>query len=161
MGWGPVDWVGRVLPEPKFENKCTSFFDFFGFVRPLLRYRGSGSPGFLSRGEELRILVVGCGQVWPPHYFKAKVIFLSHSPQSCSAQVITGNIFHSHLKNTFFSRLTFPGRSTIFFGRLLLCKVFESILNLGNGFIARMLFATKKPLDKEDIMGFTVANLRQ
>ena len=27
-----------VLPEPKFENKCTSFFDFFGFERPLLRY---------------------------------------------------------------------------------------------------------------------------
>ena len=43
MGWGPVDWVGRVLPEPKFENKCTSFFEFFGFERPLLRYRGSGS----------------------------------------------------------------------------------------------------------------------
>ena len=41
MGWGPVDWVGRVLPEPKFENKCTSFFEFFGFERPLLRYGGS------------------------------------------------------------------------------------------------------------------------
>ena len=26
LGWGPVDWVGRVLPEPKFEKKCTSFF---------------------------------------------------------------------------------------------------------------------------------------
>jgi len=21
MGWGPVDWVGRVLPEAKFKNK--------------------------------------------------------------------------------------------------------------------------------------------
>ena len=41
MGWGPVDWVGRVLPEPKFENKCTSFFEFFGFEQPLLRYGGS------------------------------------------------------------------------------------------------------------------------
>ena len=41
MGWGPVDWVGRVLPEQKFENKCTSFFEFFGFERPLLRYVGS------------------------------------------------------------------------------------------------------------------------
>jgi len=29
MGWGPVDWVGRVLPEAKFENKCTSFFEIF------------------------------------------------------------------------------------------------------------------------------------
>ena len=38
MGWGPVDWVGRVLPEPKFEKKCTSFFEIFGFERPLLRY---------------------------------------------------------------------------------------------------------------------------
>ena len=48
MGWGPVDWVGRVLPEPKFENKCTSFFEFFGFERPLLRQRG----GPLSVTEE-------------------------------------------------------------------------------------------------------------
>ena len=38
MGWGPVEWVGMVLPEAKFEKKCTSFFDFFGFERPLLRY---------------------------------------------------------------------------------------------------------------------------
>ena len=38
MGWGPVDWVGRVLPKPKFKKKCTSFFDIFGFERPLLRY---------------------------------------------------------------------------------------------------------------------------
>ena len=22
-GWRPVDWVGRVLPEAKFENKTT------------------------------------------------------------------------------------------------------------------------------------------
>ena len=29
MGWGPVDWVGRVLPEAKFEKKCTLFFYFF------------------------------------------------------------------------------------------------------------------------------------
>jgi len=29
MGWGPVDWVGRVLPEAKFENKWTLFFYFF------------------------------------------------------------------------------------------------------------------------------------
>ena len=29
MGWGPVDWVGRVLPEAKFENKWTLFFEFF------------------------------------------------------------------------------------------------------------------------------------
>ena len=36
MGWGPVDWVGRVLPEAKFENKWTLFFDFFLFERPLL-----------------------------------------------------------------------------------------------------------------------------
>ena len=28
MGWGPVDWVGRVLPEAKFENKWTLFFYF-------------------------------------------------------------------------------------------------------------------------------------
>ena len=26
---GPVDWVGRVLPEAKLENKCTLFFYFF------------------------------------------------------------------------------------------------------------------------------------
>ena len=38
MGWGPIEWVGRVLPEAKFEKKCTSFFEFFGFERPLLRY---------------------------------------------------------------------------------------------------------------------------
>ena len=38
MGWGPVDWVGRLPPEAKFEIKCTSFFYFFGFERPLLRY---------------------------------------------------------------------------------------------------------------------------
>ena len=29
MGWGPVDWVGGVHPEPKFENKWTLFFEFF------------------------------------------------------------------------------------------------------------------------------------
>ena len=28
MGWGPVDWVGRVLPEAKFKNKWTLFFEF-------------------------------------------------------------------------------------------------------------------------------------
>ena len=28
MGWGPVDWVGRVLPEAKFKNKWTLFFLF-------------------------------------------------------------------------------------------------------------------------------------
>ena len=38
MGWGPVDWVGRVLPEAKFKKKCTLFFYFFLFERPLLRY---------------------------------------------------------------------------------------------------------------------------
>ena len=39
MGWGPVDSVERVLPEAKFEEKkCTSFFEFFGFERPLPRY---------------------------------------------------------------------------------------------------------------------------
>ena len=32
MGWGPVYWVGRVLPETKSENKCTLFFLFF-FIR--------------------------------------------------------------------------------------------------------------------------------
>ena len=36
MGWGPVDWVGRVLPEAKFENKWTLFFELFLFERPLL-----------------------------------------------------------------------------------------------------------------------------
>ena len=40
MGWGPVDWVGRVLPEAKFEEekKWTSFFYLFLFERLLLRY---------------------------------------------------------------------------------------------------------------------------
>ena len=38
MGWGPVDWVGRLLPEAKFKIKCTSFFEFFWFEQPLLRY---------------------------------------------------------------------------------------------------------------------------
>ena len=38
MGWGPIEWVGRVLPEAKFEKKCTSFFEIFGFERLLLRY---------------------------------------------------------------------------------------------------------------------------
>ena len=28
MGWGPVDWVGMVLPEAKFENKWTLFYNF-------------------------------------------------------------------------------------------------------------------------------------
>ena len=27
-GLGPVDWVGRVLPEEKFENEWTLFFHF-------------------------------------------------------------------------------------------------------------------------------------
>ena len=38
MGSGPVDWVGRFLPKAKFQKRCTSFFEFFGFERPLLRY---------------------------------------------------------------------------------------------------------------------------
>ena len=29
MGWGPVDWVGRVLPEAKFEKNAPCVFDFF------------------------------------------------------------------------------------------------------------------------------------
>ena len=36
MGWGTVDWVGRVLPEAKFKNKWTLFFELFLFDRPLL-----------------------------------------------------------------------------------------------------------------------------
>ena len=32
MGWGPVDWVDRVLPEAKFENKCTLFFYLCQFL---------------------------------------------------------------------------------------------------------------------------------
>ena len=40
MDLGPDDWVGRVLPEAKFEEekKWTLFFYFFLFERPLLRY---------------------------------------------------------------------------------------------------------------------------
>ena len=38
MGWRPVEWAGSVLPEAKFEKKCTSFFEIFGFERPMLRY---------------------------------------------------------------------------------------------------------------------------
>ena len=37
MGWGPVDWVGRVFPEEKLK-KMDLFFLFFSFERPLLRY---------------------------------------------------------------------------------------------------------------------------
>ena len=29
LGWGPVDWVGGVHPELKFENKWTLFFEIF------------------------------------------------------------------------------------------------------------------------------------
>ena len=39
MGWGPVEWVGRGHPEPKFEMKCTLFFEIFWFELPLLRYQ--------------------------------------------------------------------------------------------------------------------------
>ena len=28
MGWGPVDWVGWVLPEAKLEKECTLFLNF-------------------------------------------------------------------------------------------------------------------------------------
>ena len=38
MGWGPVDWVGMVLPEAKLENKTTLFFEIFWFERPIARY---------------------------------------------------------------------------------------------------------------------------
>ena len=38
MSWGPVDWMGRVFPEAKFENEWTLFFEFFWFERPILRY---------------------------------------------------------------------------------------------------------------------------
>ena len=29
MGWGQVDWVGRVLPEAKFQKNAPRFFNFF------------------------------------------------------------------------------------------------------------------------------------
>ena len=29
MGWGPVDWVGRVLPEAKFKKKNAPCFSIF------------------------------------------------------------------------------------------------------------------------------------
>ena len=32
MGWGLVDWVGRVLPEAKFKNKWTLLFNFFFYL---------------------------------------------------------------------------------------------------------------------------------
>ena len=38
MGWGPVDWMRKVLPEAKFKNKLILFFDFFLFEQPILRY---------------------------------------------------------------------------------------------------------------------------
>ena len=39
MGWGPVDWVGGVFLEAKFEKKIDFVFLFiFLFERPLLRY---------------------------------------------------------------------------------------------------------------------------
>ena len=38
MGWGPVDWVGRVFPEAKFEKNGLCFLIFFVFEQPLLRY---------------------------------------------------------------------------------------------------------------------------
>ena len=28
MGWGPVDWVGRVLPEAKLKRNAPCFFNF-------------------------------------------------------------------------------------------------------------------------------------
>ena len=37
MSWGPVDWVGRVLPEAKLENNWTLLFIFL-FERPILRF---------------------------------------------------------------------------------------------------------------------------
>ena len=45
--WGPVEWLGDQLtgwrgasghPQLKFQNKCTLFYEFFWFERPLLRY---------------------------------------------------------------------------------------------------------------------------
>ena len=64
MGWGPVDWVGRVLPEPKFENKCTSFFEFFWIRATVAEIWGVRIFGH-GRGEERtrtewRILGSGC-----------------------------------------------------------------------------------------------------
>ena len=35
MGWGPVDWVGRVLPEANLKNKWTLFFEFFALIKHL------------------------------------------------------------------------------------------------------------------------------
>ena len=29
MGWGPVDWVGMVLPEAKLEKNAPRFLKFF------------------------------------------------------------------------------------------------------------------------------------
>ena len=37
MGWGPIDLVGRVLPEAKFREKMHLFL-FFGFERLIPRY---------------------------------------------------------------------------------------------------------------------------
>ncbi len=38
MGWGPVDWVERVLPEAKLKNTTTLLFEIFQFERPKQRY---------------------------------------------------------------------------------------------------------------------------
>ena len=38
MGWGPVDWVERVLPEAKLKNTTTLLFEIFRFERPIQRY---------------------------------------------------------------------------------------------------------------------------
>ena len=29
MGWGPIDWVRKVLREATFKNKWILFFEFF------------------------------------------------------------------------------------------------------------------------------------
>ena len=69
MGWGPVDWVERVLPEAKLKNTTTLLFEIFRFERPIPRYllktvlpcKALGfSYGLITavEGEERRYLIM-------------------------------------------------------------------------------------------------------
>ena len=96
---------------------------------------------------------------------KGESSFYRTPPSEAAAvgQVITGNIFHAEPEKYFFEplHLTFKGNTRTLHNLLLNCFCCTKSKRRKNLIFASILYATKEPVGKQDIMGFTDTNLRQ
>ena len=88
MGWGPVDWVERVLPEAKLKNTTTLLFEIFRFERPIPRY-------LLKTVLPCKALGFSYGLITAVLY---DIIFRYFTKQEVIIRLIHNFIFHEDLQ---------------------------------------------------------------